>query len=378
MRREFWLVFFVGMVLAGALPSEIRAEEPAPPPSGWTFDGGFYAWALWVQGDTTARGETFNVYADPVDLIDALDGPIIMANLEARRGRFAFYADVVYAEFGLDSDFVGEAQPIPAVTLTRDARVGADYTFGVYEAGAFYQVANFAGAKGDTTVELGAGARYIEQEFNIKAAIDRNVRLQLGRVLGRIENRIKRIENQEDRLETLAQFNALRADILKKEIVRAEDRGLDRRVARLENRLNRVDERGKAIAALEALDRLRLQLLKVALNLDNADFNDDLAFFDSGNMNWVDPVIALRVTHELGNGQSVTAMGDFGGFNIDDGLSWQAVLTYDREGTLFGFDTTTSIGYKALWLRFEEQTNKGAGGVDVVLHGPTGEVSFRW
>ncbi len=61
-------------------------------PSGWTYDGGLYAWALWLEGDATARGLGFDVYADPVDLIEALDGPIIMANFEAKHGRFAFYA----------------------------------------------------------------------------------------------------------------------------------------------------------------------------------------------------------------------------------------------------------------------------------------------
>ena len=66
-----------------------------------------------MQGDLAARDEAFNLYADPVDLIDNLDGPIIMANFEATNGRFSFFADVVYAEFGLGADFIGEASPIP-------------------------------------------------------------------------------------------------------------------------------------------------------------------------------------------------------------------------------------------------------------------------
>jgi hypothetical protein len=384
MSRKFWWVLLGGLalavflrpepVLAGSLP-----PEPEAPPSAWSFDGGLYGWVLWLQGDVTARGEDFNVYADPIDLIDALDGPIVMANFNAKRGRFSFFADVVYAEFGLESDFAAEAEPIPALQLKGDGRIGSQLDFGVYQADVFVEVANFAGTKGNnTTVELGAGARYVELDLTIKAKIDASARIRLGRLLGRIENRINRIENEEDRLEALAQFNAVRAKVLEDRIVRAKDKGLTRRVARLKNRLNQVDDRGQAIAALEAVDKLRLTLLRDALNLDNKDINGNFATVSTGDMDWVDPVIAMRVTHDLGQGRSLTAMGDFGGFNVDDGLSSQVVLTYDYEGTLFGYETTTSIGYKALWLRYEEQSSNGASGVNVLLHGPIAELAFRW
>jgi hypothetical protein len=384
MKCKFWVALLGGLAVTAPLqPAPAFAEglPPAPetPGSAWTFDGGLYAWALWVEGDVTARGEKFNVYADPIDLIDALDGPIVMANFEATRGRFSFFADVIYAKFAMESDFLGKAEPIPALKLTGNARVGADYTFGVYQADAFYQVADFAGPNGGrTSFEFGAGARYIEQELDVTAAINVNARIQLGRLADRLRNRINRIDNQEERLEALAQFNALRTQLLEKRIVRAKDKGLNRRVARLETILERVDNRGEAIAALEALDKLRLGLLQRALNLNNSDFNKNFAFVDTGNMSWVDPVIALRMTHDLGNGRSITAMGDFGGFNLEDGVSWQAVLAYNYDGTLFGYETTTTVGYKALWLDFEEDTSKGARGIDAVLHGPIAELSFRW
>lgn len=383
MWRETWLGVLGACALTVGFPLTAEAggelAEPAPPASAWSFDGGLYFWALWVEGNATAHSETFNVYADPIDLIEALDGPIFMGNFEARRGRFSFFADVVYAEFGLGQDFLGEAQPIPALTLTGSGRIGADYKFGVYQADAFYQIADFAGPNGGrTSVELGAGARYIEQELDITAAIDLNAKIQLGRLVDRLGSRIDRIENEEERLAALAQFNALRKQILEDRIVRAKDKGLNRRVARLEKTLDKVDNRGEAIAALEALDKLRLGLLQRALNLNNKQFNKNFAFVDTGNMSWVDPVIALRLTHDLGHGRSITAMGDFGGFNVDDGLSWQAVLAYNYEGTLFGYETTTTLGYKALWLDYEDNTSNGTRGIDAVLHGPIAELAFRW
>ena len=382
MKRVTWLGMLAACALAASFPLAANAgglpEPPPEPPSAWTFDGGLYAWALWVQGNATARGLNFDVYADPIDLIDALDGPIIMANFEAARGPFALYADVVYAKFALDDNFASEAQPIPALKLKGNGRFGSDYTFGVYEADAFYQVANFAGANGNTKLELGGGARVVQQDLSITAGIDVSAQLRLGRFLSTLENRIKHIQNQQQRLAALAQFNALRKDLVGKRIVRAGDKGLKRRVARLENRLEKVGNRGQAVAALQALDKFRLALLRDALNLDNKDISGNFAFVNSGEMDWVDPVIALRAKHDFGNGRSITAMGDVGGFDTASDFSWQVLLTYDIDGKFLGFDTTTSIGYKALGLLFEEGSSHGDRGVDVVLHGPVAELTFRW
>lgn len=298
MSSRFWLSMVGGLVLASATPAAVRAAEPEPLPSAWTFDGGLYAWAIWVQGDVTTRGLNFDVYADPIDLIDALDGPIIMANFEAKRGRFALYADVVYGKFRHEADFLREVNPIPALTLKGDARIGADYELGIYQATGFYEVAHFTGAKGNTTLEFGGGARWVRQELDVTLGVDLSATLELER---------KRLAKHLD-------FSKSR----------------------------------------------------------------DLAFANTGVMEWVDPLIAMRTTHAFGDGQSFTAMGDVGGFNTDSDFSWQVVLTYDRDGTFLGFDTTTSIGYKALGLLFEEQTSKGARGVDIVLHGPIAELTFHW
>lgn len=218
----------------------------------------------------------------------------------------------------------------------------------------------------------------MREDLDVTAAIDVNAKLELGRLLNVLRNRINRIQNQADKLQALAQLNALRTALLQKRVVLANDRGLEQRVVRLEKRLGRVGERGRAIAALQTLDQFRLALLRSALSLNNSDISGNFAFIHSGVTEWVDPVIAMRVTHELGNGQSLTAMGDVGGFNTEDDFSWQVVLTYDQDGTFLGFDTTASFGYKALGLLFEESTATGTQGQNVVLHGPVAELTFRW
>lgn len=374
----------VGLFLLGAallfvsLSSAARAEESVAPPSAWEFDAGFYGWFPWVGGTATARGETFNVYATPIDLIEHFDAPPAMFNFEARHGKLSFFGDVLYSKFAFDDSFAAEAQPIPSLQLKGSGNSTTDYTLGVYQFGLFYQVADFAGMHGNTMIDLGTGARFIEQELRVKARIDASAQIRLGKLVNRIERRIQRIENQEQRLEALSALNAVRKDVLSEPIVRAQDKGRTRRVARLQQTLGRDDQRGQALAALEAVEALRFELLRAALSLDGDEFNRQFAFVDSGSMDWVDPTIAVRVRHEFANGNSITAWGDFGGWNVQEGLSWQAILTYDIDGTLFGFNTTTSLGYKALWLQFEDQTPKGMRGIDAVLHGPIAEVAVRW
>jgi len=380
MWRETWLKALSVCAFAVTFPLAAMASKEVPEPSSaWTFDGGLYGWALWLQGDTTISGLEFDIYADPIDLIDALDGPIIMANFEAKHGRFSLYTDIVCAKFHNTSDFMSEANPIAGLTLKGDGRVDGDVEFGVYQFDAFYEVAKFAGAKSKTTFEIGGGVRWVQLDVQVTAAVDLSVTANLGKRIDRLERRIGRIGNQEDRLASLAAVNALRQTLLKKRIVHAESSPIfKRRVARLKRRLNKVENRGEVIAALEELEELRVALLDARINLDRKDFKDGLAFINNGGLDWADPVIAMRTTHAFSNGQSVTAMGDIGGFNSGSDLTWQVVLTYDRKGMLFGYDTTTSLGYKALGLLYEESTNKGKQGVNAILHGPIAELTFHW
>ena len=374
----------VGFSLIGSLlivsmsPIAARGEDAAAPTSEWSASGGLYGWFPWVQGFATARSEDFTVYATPIDLIENFAAVPIMANLEVTNGKFSFWGDAINARFAFGSGFAGEANPIPGLQVGATGGSEADYNLGVYQFGGFYQVADFVGDYGNTTVEVGAGARFIQQEFRLKARIDATAQVRLRNLSNAIERRIQRISNREQRLEALSALNELRQESLEQKIIRAEDKGRDRRVAQLERRLRRVDDRGEALAALEALERLELELLRVALRLDGNDFNEQFAFLETGTMDWVDPTIAVRFHHHLGDGHSFTVTGDFGGFNIDNGLSSQMQLTYNVDGTLWGFQTTSTIGYRALWLNYEEETSKGTGGMNVWLHGPLAELLLRW
>lgn len=367
-----------GVLLFGSMSKAAAQTENAAPSSDWQVTGGIYSWFPWVQGSMTARDEDFNIYATPIDLIENFDAPPIMANLEVQHGKFSLWGDALYVKFAFGGDFATEASPIPALNFQATGQNNTDFTLGIYQFGGFYEVADFAGTQGNTTLEFGAGARFVQQEFRVKTKIDVRAQARLDRLADVIERRIQRIENQQQRLDALAALNDVRKGVLDKKIVRAEDKGRDRRVARLERRLARVDDRGEALAALEAVERLRFELLRAELRLSDSEFNEQFAIIGTGNVDWVDPTIAMRLQHHFGNGHSVTATGDFGGFNIDDNLSSQMQLTYDIDGMIWGFQTHTTLGYRALWLNYEEQTLRGTSAVNVWLHGPIVEIALRW
>ncbi|ODS00135.1 hypothetical protein AUC68_03215 [Methyloceanibacter methanicus] len=456
MWRRVGLGLVGGLLFGGLSPLAAHAEETEPAPSGWTVTGGMYGWFPWVEGTTTAIGKDFNIYATPIDLIEHFDAPPAMVNFEARHGKVSFWGDVLYSKFAFGDDFAAEATPIPFLRIGASGQSTTDYSLGVYQFGGFYQVAEIGGKRGDTTLEVGAGARFIQQDFEVKAKIDANAQIRLRRLVNDIERRIQLIENREQRVAALEEFNTLREDLIDNRIIRAGKRNVrrddrlrkgikrsqsrvssltkqeatlsaqlaqaqaagrtrvaaalqkeldvvearskanaarirmlrkqllrtdtryGRQIARLSGRLQRVENRGQALAALASLERLQVALLQNALNLSGNDYRGQFAIVGTGNMDWVDPTIALRLQHDFGNGHSITAVGDFGGFNIDDGLSTQMVLTYDIDGTFCGFETTTSVGYKALWLSYEEQTPRGEVGMSAWLHGPIVEIALRW
>ncbi|ODA66441.1 hypothetical protein A7A08_02563 [Methyloligella halotolerans] len=344
---------------------------------GWEYEVGSYAWAIWVDGDVSANDLEFDVYATPGDLIDAAKFGLT-TTFEARKDRFTFYADILYADFGMDGDVVGEIDLPADLTLQANAAAYLDYRFGVYQAGALYEVYDLPSAYGDTKISFGGGARWVRQEADLGISLGISTNRSLASWLDRIETRINRIEDRQERTETLAQLNTLRDRLLNRRISRASSKDAQQRAERLENRLSRVDRRGQALAAIEAVQDFRLALLQRQLVLSNGGGDGNYAFATTGVMQWVDPVIATRVSHEFKDGEAVTFTGDIGGFNADRNLSWQVQLTYDREGTLFGFDTTSSIGYRALGLLYDDRDFGGSRGVDVVLHGPVAEIAFRW
>ena len=141
--------------------------EPAPVPSGWTFNFTPYGWVTWLHGDQTVKGRTVEVDVDPIELIDHLESVPFMGYAEARKGPIGFYGDLVYADVGLDADAVRSRSLRPGINGTLSAALGLDDRLTIAEAGVAYQIAG-----GQTAFDVLAGARYWRQEASLKLALD--------------------------------------------------------------------------------------------------------------------------------------------------------------------------------------------------------------
>lgn len=84
---------------------------------------------------------------------------------------------------------------------------------------------------------------------------------------------------------------------------------------------------------------------------------------------WVDPVIGVRWNHAINDRWNLTLRGDAGGFGVesDSTFSVSASATYSFKSSL-----ALELGYRALWVDFEEGTEQTPGyfAYDTVTHGP--------
>ena len=80
------------------------------------------------------------------------------------------------------------------------------------------------------------------------------------------------------------------------------------------------------------------------------------------------PLSPPRVPEVKASLNDVAAIGDFGGFSVEDGQSWQAVLAYNCEVRCPATKPRRRLQGAMAALRGD--TSKGARGINALLHGP--------
>ncbi len=103
-----------------------------------------------------------------------------------------------------------------------------------------------------------------------------------------------------------------------------------------------------------------------------------VAVASANDLEWVDPVVGLRVRHQIAPGKNLRLEGDIGGFGAGSEFSWQAVGVYSFHTTCLGVPLHADIGYRALAVDYSENGRFGKNGLDVVQHGPLMGVTFNW
>ena len=175
-------------VLACSQPvfaSDLGLSAAAPPPasagSGWEVSLTSYGWLTFLSGSTTVKGRTVDIDVNPIQVIDHLDRVPFMGYGELRKGPFALYADIVYADLGLSSSGIHARS-----NGTLGTALGLNFTQLIAEAGFLYEVARWGETPGSfkdpaaspsyTALDLYAGTRYWYQEldlnFNLAGTID--------------------------------------------------------------------------------------------------------------------------------------------------------------------------------------------------------------
>jgi hypothetical protein len=241
----------------------------------------------------------------------------LMGYFEARKGRWGFFTDAVWADLGfpghLDYDINRSASGNPfarlpdfKATIRGNLKINGnaqlDYQEAIVQSGVFYEVAKWGDASSYTALDVMGSARYWSQD------VDLSLRVR-GTLTADVQADFRRV-------------------------------GLDFR---------RKVKGSKAVAVAHASD-----------------------------LEWVDPVVGGRMRHQFASGSEFNLEGDVGGFGAGSDFSWQAVATYGFDVNVFNTTMRSVVGYRALSVDYSQTGAHGRSGLDWIQHGPVLGVAFRW
>ena len=157
-----------------AMPAKV-AVEPAPQESSWAFRFTPYAWLTALDGSTTAKGNTVDIDASFIDIVEKTDTLVaLMGYFEARNGRFGLFADIVFQKLGLDSSSIRSRNITPRIGGTLSTSLGLDIKMVTMEVGAAYEVLRWnapGGAASFAAIDVMAGGRYWWQQAELNLSL---------------------------------------------------------------------------------------------------------------------------------------------------------------------------------------------------------------
>jgi hypothetical protein len=170
MRRAALSLAMIVGVCSGAVAADMTMPTKAPVApaaaiSGWTFSLTPYFWATSLNGSTTVKGRTTDVDAGFFDILDHTQFPKGLFQLaalgEARNGRFALLADVLYMKADLGAG-VTRSRGTDAIGAAVGVSAGLDTKMVIAEVAAAYEIARWSGLTApasSTALDLYAGGR---------------------------------------------------------------------------------------------------------------------------------------------------------------------------------------------------------------------------
>ena len=131
--------------------------------------------------------------------------------------------------------------------------------------------------------------------------------------------------------------------------------------------------------AIDVLAGARYWHQKMGINLDVSGgvtirdliLSGNLAIARSGSVDWVDPVVGARLRHRFAPGHELAVRGDVGGFGAGSQFSWNALAAYSWDFAVRNGVTYSGVlGYRALYVDYEQGSGRNKYAYDVLTHGP--------
>ena len=94
-------------------------------------------------------------------------------------------------------------------------------------------------------------------------------------------------------------------------------------------------------------------------------------FSESGDKTWVDPIIGVRLHHDLTDKFFIRALADIGGFGISSDITWQAMVSLGYRVTE---NASLGLGYRGLGTDY----TSGSTTYDVISHGLLLGLEYRF
>lgn len=94
------------------------------------------------------------------------------------------------------------------------------------------------------------------------------------------------------------------------------------------------------------------------------------AVASTGSMDWADPIVGLRLRHELAPHHHLRLRGDVGGFGVGSQFTWQTFGGYSYEFSSGPTSWAAVLGYRALGVNYAAGSGLDSRAINLVMHGP--------
>jgi hypothetical protein len=119
--------------------------------------------------------------------------------------------------------------------------------------------------------------------------------------------------------------------------------------------------------------------VSAGVEIGDLDVSRSIAVARSGSVDWVDPLVGVRIRHQLAPGQELALRGDIGGFGAGSQFSWNLMAGYSfvlcaKDGVTY----SGLLGYRLLDVDYKQGSGRTRYEYDVLQHGPLSGLTVRF